>query len=228
MTSGGPPPGPAAGPCAIGRRLGHLLLALAATLTVVVGLVCSAPVSTTLAIAHYEAVAYTYDATVYAYDASTSLSTAHATAVAAVRGLPSGPAAASWGDPSRHRRRRSCRRNRSGPRPRSERRAKRSCNRTVRPESESGGCRASIGHPRQFADERGATSLYQLYDLEGNYLKTGITSNPAGRYTQDFISDKFMDIINVGPRTNRMDLERLIVSHDPGPLNFEPWAVAAR
>jgi hypothetical protein len=27
------------------------------------------------------------------------------------------------------------------------------------------------------------TSLYQLYDLEGNYLKTGITQNPAGRYT---------------------------------------------
>jgi RHS repeat-associated protein len=72
------------------------------------------------------------------------------------------------------------------------------------------------------------TSLYQLYDLEGTYLKTGITSNPAGRYTQDFMSDKFMDIINVGSRSNMMDLERLIVEYDPGPLNFERWARAAR
>ena len=61
-------------------------------------------------------------------------------------------------------------------------------------------------------------------DLEGNYLKTGITSNPAGRYTQEFMSDKFMDIINVGSRSNMMDLERQIVEVDPGPLNFEPWA----
>jgi hypothetical protein len=72
------------------------------------------------------------------------------------------------------------------------------------------------------------TSLYRLYDLDGNYLKTGITNNPAGRYTQDFMSDKFMDIINVGSRSNMMDLERLIVEYDPGPLNFERWAGAAR
>lgn len=72
------------------------------------------------------------------------------------------------------------------------------------------------------------TSLYRLYDFEGNYLKTGITSNPAGRYTQDFMSDKFMDIINVGSRSNMMDLERRIVELDPGPLNLERWAGAAR
>lgn len=42
------------------------------------------------------------------------------------------------------------------------------------------------------------------------------------------MSDKFMDIINVGSRTNMMDLERLIVQFDPGPLNLEPWAGAAR
>jgi RHS repeat-associated protein len=71
------------------------------------------------------------------------------------------------------------------------------------------------------------TSLYRLEDLNGNYLKTGITSNPGGRYTQDFMSDKFMNIINVGSRSNMMDLERFIVEFDPGPLNFEPWAGAA-
>ncbi len=70
------------------------------------------------------------------------------------------------------------------------------------------------------------TSLYQLFDLDGNYLKTGISSNPGGRYTQDFMSDKFMDIINVGSRSNMLDLERLIVQFDPGPLNFESWAGA--
>jgi hypothetical protein len=71
------------------------------------------------------------------------------------------------------------------------------------------------------------TSLYQLSDLDGNYLKTGITSNPAGRYTQGFMSDKFMDIINVGSRSDMLDLERSIVEVDPGPLNFEPWAGVA-
>jgi hypothetical protein len=72
------------------------------------------------------------------------------------------------------------------------------------------------------------TSLYRLEDLNGTYLKTGITSNPAGRYTQEFMSDKFMNIINVGSRSNMMDLERFIVEFDPGPLNFEPWAGAAQ
>jgi hypothetical protein len=37
-----------------------------------------------------------------------------------------------------------------------------------------------------------------------------------------------MDIINVGSRSNMMDLERLIVEYDPGPLNFERWAGIAR
>lgn len=72
------------------------------------------------------------------------------------------------------------------------------------------------------------TSLYQLYDLEGNYLKTGITSNPGGRYSQDFMGDEFMDIINVGTRSNMMDLERRTVELNPGPLNLERWAGAAR
>jgi hypothetical protein len=71
------------------------------------------------------------------------------------------------------------------------------------------------------------TYLYQLEDLNGNYLKTGITSNPGGRYTQGFMSDKVKNTINVGSRSNMMDLERRIVEFDPGPLNFERWAGAA-
>jgi len=64
--------------------------------------------------------------------------------------------------------------------------------------------------------------------LDGNFLKTGITSNPDGRYSQAYMSNKLMRIINVGSRSNMMDLERLIVAYDPGPLNFEPWAGALR
>ena len=70
------------------------------------------------------------------------------------------------------------------------------------------------------------TSLYQLFGRDGTYLKTGVTSeaNPLSRYTQAFMEDKFMRIINQGPRNEMVGLERLIVEHDPGPLNFEPWA----
>jgi len=41
------------------------------------------------------------------------------------------------------------------------------------------------------------------------------------------MSDKVMNIINVGSRSNMMDLERLIVEFDPGSLDFERWAGAA-
>ncbi|MFY9888590.1 MAG: hypothetical protein WAK71_09800 [Streptosporangiaceae bacterium] len=70
------------------------------------------------------------------------------------------------------------------------------------------------------------TYLYRLSDDEGNYLKTGITSNPAGRYTQSFLEDKSMDILTSGSRSEMLNLERFIVEFDPGPLNFEPWAGA--
>lgn len=72
------------------------------------------------------------------------------------------------------------------------------------------------------------TSLYQLYDADGNYLKTGVTANPAGRYSGTFMEDKFVDVINTGSRSNMLDLERRIVEYDPGPMNLEPWAGARR
>jgi hypothetical protein len=70
------------------------------------------------------------------------------------------------------------------------------------------------------------TYLYRLEDAAGNYLKTGITSDPAGRYTQGFLADKSMTILTSGSRSEMANLERFIVERDPGPLNREPWAGA--
>ena len=73
-------------------------------------------------------------------------------------------------------------------------------------------------------DSPRTTYLYQLYDNNDQYLKTGITDDPGGRYSQKFMEDKYMDIINSGNRRNMVTLERHIVEIDPGPLNREPWA----
>lgn len=68
------------------------------------------------------------------------------------------------------------------------------------------------------------TYLYRLSDDEGNYLKTGVTSNPGSRYSQKFLVDKRLDFLTSGSRSNMLNLERFIVERDPGPLNFERWA----
>lgn len=60
MTSGEPSPGTAAGPPAIRRCFGLLLVVLTATLAVVAGVFSPAPAP--VAVAHYDTVAYTYDA----------------------------------------------------------------------------------------------------------------------------------------------------------------------
>jgi RHS repeat-associated protein len=65
--------------------------------------------------------------------------------------------------------------------------------------------------------------LYRLEDLEGNYLKTGMSEYPAGRYRAGFMSDKFMRILTSGHKPEIRNLERYIVEIDPGPLNNEPW-----
>lgn len=68
------------------------------------------------------------------------------------------------------------------------------------------------------------TYLYRLSDDSGNYLKTGITSNPGGRYSQKYLLDKRLDFLTSGSRSDMLNLERFIVERDPGPLNFERWA----
>jgi RHS repeat-associated protein len=69
-------------------------------------------------------------------------------------------------------------------------------------------------------------TLYELSSEDGKYLKTGITSKakPENRYTKEFMSDKKMKILDQGSRGDMLKKERHIVEHNPGPLNFEPWA----
>jgi len=40
--------------------------------------------------------------------------------------------------------------------------------------------------------------------------------------------DKDMEILESGSRSDTLDLERSIVEVNPGPLNFEPWALRAK
>jgi RHS repeat-associated protein len=66
--------------------------------------------------------------------------------------------------------------------------------------------------------------LYRLSSAETGYLKTGISQNPMTRYSQTFMQDKTMEILQSGTRREMLNLERFIVERDPGPLNFERWA----
>ncbi|UJP39787.1 RHS repeat-associated core domain-containing protein [Cellulomonas palmilytica] len=66
--------------------------------------------------------------------------------------------------------------------------------------------------------------LYRLSSTETGYLKTGISQNPMTRYSQTFMQDKTMEILQSGTRREMLNLERFIVERDPGLLNFERWA----
>lgn len=87
MTSGEPSPGTAAGPLAIRRCFGRLLVVLTATLAVVAGVLGSAPAPVAVAVAHYDTVAHSYET-------SALLSTPSA-ATARPRASPAGPRAVS-------------------------------------------------------------------------------------------------------------------------------------
>jgi hypothetical protein len=89
---------------------------------------------------------------------------------------------------------------------------------TPRPQS-SGVHGNSLNSPR-------VTYLYRLEDLQGNYLKTGITDLVNPRYSQGFLADKNMIFLTSGTRREMVNLERFIVERDPGPLNFEDHAGA--
>ncbi len=66
--------------------------------------------------------------------------------------------------------------------------------------------------------------LYRLETKGGQFLKWGITQNPATRYSKAFMADKNMIPWASGPRSNMLLMERGFVETQPGPLNFEPWA----
>jgi hypothetical protein len=70
--------------------------------------------------------------------------------------------------------------------------------------------------------------LYELYLKDGTFLKYGISQNPATRYSNTFMADKEIFRVATGPRADMLALERQMVTQNPGPLNFEPWAVKAR
>ena len=72
--------------------------------------------------------------------------------------------------------------------------------------------------------------LYRLDDNKGNLLKWGITQNEdvTKRYTNAFLQKKDIYPVASGSRLEMSQLERAYVEQNPGPLNLEPWAVAAR
>lgn len=75
-------------------------------------------------------------------------------------------------------------------------------------------------------------TLYELYQVGADggqtFLKYGISQNPATRYSKSFMADKDIFRVATGTRADMLALERQMVTQNPGPLNFEPWAVKAR
>lgn len=69
-------------------------------------------------------------------------------------------------------------------------------------------------------------TLYRLETTAGDNLKTGVTSKaiPEKRYTNAFMNDQVMKILNKGSRPEMLKQERSIVESNPGPLNRESWA----
>ena len=68
------------------------------------------------------------------------------------------------------------------------------------------------------------TEIYQKYDAEGNYLKTGISQNANTRYTDAEIDGGRIRVIGERPRNKAVQIERNITERHPGPDNKESWA----
>lgn len=69
--------------------------------------------------------------------------------------------------------------------------------------------------------------LYVLEDANGGYLKTGITQDPAGRYSARDMAAMGADrmrVLTSGSRSDMLDLEKWIVQRWPGPFNKESHA----
>ncbi|MER7912819.1 polymorphic toxin-type HINT domain-containing protein [Streptomyces sp. NPDC096068] len=69
--------------------------------------------------------------------------------------------------------------------------------------------------------------LYVLEDANGGYLKTGITQDPAGRYSAREMAAMGADrmrVLTSGSRSDMLDLEKWIVQRWPGPFNKESHA----
>ncbi len=67
-------------------------------------------------------------------------------------------------------------------------------------------------------------TLYEMYDADGNFLKHGISQDPASRYSRPELRGGFLVETESGPRKAMLKRERELVETNPGPLNREPWA----
>lgn len=142
----------------------------------------------------------TYDTAAYTYDGPALLSSP-GTAPKDARGSPSGPGAASWVSPV----------------------SVGGVGDAANTASEVATVAPRVVHGNS-ASSPATAYLYRLSSTETGYLKTGISQNPMTRYSQTFMQDKTMEILQSGSRREMLNLERFIVERDPGPLNFERWA----
>ncbi|MEU7012615.1 RHS repeat-associated core domain-containing protein [Streptomyces sp. NPDC046385] len=84
--------------------------------------------------------------------------------------------------------------------------------------------------PSTHGNSRNSTAtnyLYVLEDASGGYLKTGITQDPAGRYSARDMAAMGADrmrVLTSGSRSDMLDLEKWIVQRWPGPFNKESHA----
>jgi hypothetical protein len=88
---------------------------------------------------------------------------------------------------------------------------------------DGGRARAPGGAHGNTAGDQPAT-LYERYDADGNFLKHGISQDPARRYTQAELDGGYLIPKQIGPRSEILKIERDLVETNPGPLNKEPWA----
>jgi len=66
--------------------------------------------------------------------------------------------------------------------------------------------------------------LYRRYDRNGKFLKWGITQDLKKRYSLKTLDGGSLVPYAEGTRSEMLDLERLKVETEPGPLNRERWA----
>lgn len=88
------------------------------------------------------------------------------------------------------------------------------------------GIQQPVNSPNEHGNTLGnqPTEIYQKYDAEGNYLKTGISQNANTRYTDAEIDGGEVRVIGERPRNKAVQTERNITERNPGPDNKESWA----
>lgn len=70
--------------------------------------------------------------------------------------------------------------------------------------------------------------LYERYDVDGNFLKYGVTQDLRTRYTDEELAGGYLLRTARGPRRLMLKQERELAETNAGPRNFEPWAGGER